>query len=89
VGRIDEIVILLDQAEGFFDKAIKAGSFYGLRGTADDGMAEGDDLRIRLDSQEERLVNNLALPPKNVVLSFLPAIFPSYILGGSCAVSRG
>ena len=86
VGRIDEILILLEEAEGFFDKAIKAGSYYGLKGTADDGMAEGDDLRVRLDSQEERLVNILLPPPKNVVESFLPAIYPSYISVSLCGV---
>ena len=57
IGRIDEIRTLIEKADETFDRAIKAGSYYDLRGTADDGMAHSDDLNSRLDDQEARLVS--------------------------------
>ena len=59
IGHIDEIRKLIEKADETFDRAIKAGAYYDLRGTADDGMTHCDDLSRRLDDQEARLVSLL------------------------------
>ena len=60
IEQTDEIRALIQKADETFDKAIKAGAYYDLRGSADDGMADCDDLNRRLEAEEARLVCVLA-----------------------------
>lgn len=59
IEQIDEIRTLIQKADETFDKAIKAGAYYDLRGSADDGMADCDNLNRRLEDEEARLVRLL------------------------------
>ena len=54
VTCVDEIAIVVEEADELFDKAIKAGAYYSERGTTDKGLAHGEDLRIRLMQEEKR-----------------------------------
>jgi hypothetical protein len=56
INRVNDIVLLIGEADEIFDKAIKAGSYYNLRGDADEGTQHGDELRLALETQEMRLL---------------------------------
>lgn len=55
--RIDDMLVLVQDADETFDKAIKAGAYYDLRGDADEGMQHSDELRQALEKQEIRLLH--------------------------------
>ena len=61
--HIEEIASLVEEADEFYDKAIKAGSYYNLKGTSDAGVTSADNLRFRLETQQTRLVRSAVLPP--------------------------
>ena len=56
IARIDEISAVLDQADEIFEKGIRAGAYYGLRGDVDEGMELADGLRVKLQEQHVRLM---------------------------------
>ena len=56
MGEVAGASALLVHAEDVFDKAVKAGAYYSLRGDADDGVDSADEKRHRLQEEEERLL---------------------------------
>jgi len=73
VGRVDDILQLVDEADELFDKAVKAGAYYDLRGSADEGINDGIELRTKLEHQEARLhhENELFRRPLKVFANFV------------------
>jgi hypothetical protein len=71
--HIHEILVLVDEADETFDRAIKAGAYYGLRGDADEGMQHGQELHEALAKQEARLQreNNAFRRPLKVFANFV------------------